>query len=339
MVPLLNEPDEDLSARGHYGFLAGMLPRDYGKQLSGCIFVVGDNCAVNRLLATLMGVHLVGWASHRLNRAVQVDIEQYEDDLACVQALMMRLRALKQPAKLRYLLLKTSLRPVIRQDTRWSSTFSMVHRYFKLLEHLDPTDDAIVDVLPAPPCNKRLLSLLKDLKKVESVSKALQGASVTLLDARVRFDGLIAVKPHYARFLGPRAGILHSPHFESGCVRVLGGSHRLTRTEKVALQPFCCVKEEPPRTTEGASSADSEDEGSFVEYLQKRRRLAAVEPRYDLLSWIPPTSNLVERFFTVARTTYGQERHSLQSITLELVLFLRQNGEYWTAQTVDEATR
>ncbi|KAG3109591.1 hypothetical protein PI125_g10781 [Phytophthora idaei] len=51
----------------------------------------------------------------------------------------------------------------------------MVHRYFKLLEHLDPTDDAIVDVLPAPPCNKRLLSLLKDLKKVESVSKALQG--------------------------------------------------------------------------------------------------------------------------------------------------------------------
>ncbi|KAG2835024.1 hypothetical protein PC129_g7932 [Phytophthora cactorum] len=320
MAPLLNEPDEDLSARGHYGFLAGMLLRDYGKQLSDCIFVVGDNCAVNRLLATLMGVPLVGWASHRLNRAVQGDMEHYEDDLACVQALMMRLRTLKQSAKFR---LKTSLRPVIRLDTRWSSTFSMVHRYFKLLEHLDSTDDAIVDVLPAPPCNKRLLSLLKDLKKVLSVSKALQGASVTLLDARVWFDGLIAVKPHYARFLGPRADILHSPHFESGCVRVLGGSHRLTRTEKVALQPFCCVEEEPPHTTEGASSADSEDEGSFVEYLQKRRRLAAVEPR----------------FFTVARTTYGQERHSLQSITLELVLFLRQNGKYWTAQTVDEATR
>ncbi|RAW35091.1 hypothetical protein PC110_g8614 [Phytophthora cactorum] len=50
----------------------------------------------------------------------------------------------------------------------------MVHRYLKLLEHLDPTDDDIVDVLPAPACNKSLLSLLKDLKKVESVSKALQ---------------------------------------------------------------------------------------------------------------------------------------------------------------------
>ncbi|KAG6952029.1 hypothetical protein JG687_00013259, partial [Phytophthora cactorum] len=154
---------------------------------------MSDNCAVNRLLATFMGVPLVGYTSHRLNRAVQVDMEQYEDDLACVQALMMRLRTLKQSAKFR---LKTSLLPVIRQETRWSSTFSMVQRNFKLLEHLDPTDDAIVDVLPAPPCNKRLLSLLKDLKK-----------------------GLIAVKPHYARLLRPRADIVHSPDFESGCLR------------------------------------------------------------------------------------------------------------------------
>ncbi|KAF1775764.1 hypothetical protein GQ600_20208 [Phytophthora cactorum] len=188
----------------------------------------------------------------------------------------------------------------------------MVHRYFKLLGHLDPTDDAIVDVLPAPPCNKRLLSLLKDLKK----GVGAQGTSRCKCDI---------------------AGC--APDFESGCVRVLGGSHRLTRAEKAALQRFRCVEEEPPRTTEDASSADSEDEGSFVENLQKRRHLAAGEPRYDLLSCIPPTSSLVERFFSVARTTYGQERHSLQPITLEMVLFLRQNGEYWAAQTVDEATR
>ncbi|KAF1790331.1 hypothetical protein GQ600_7713 [Phytophthora cactorum] len=44
-----------------------------------------------------------------------------------------------------------------------------------------------------------------------------------------------------------------------------------------------------------------------------------------LLSNIPPTSNFVERCFSVARTTNGQERHSLQSIALEMVLFLRQN--------------
>ncbi|RAW21260.1 hypothetical protein PC110_g22297 [Phytophthora cactorum] len=112
---------------------------------------------------------------------------------------------------------------------------------------------------------------------------------------------------------GHRADIVHSPDFESGCVRVLGGSHRLTRAEKAALQSFRCVEEEPPRTTEDASSADSKDEDFFVENLQKRCRLAAIESR-------------------VARTTYGQEHHSLQPTTLEMVLFLRQNGEYWTGQ-------
>ncbi|KAF1781907.1 Ribonuclease H-like domain [Phytophthora cactorum] len=334
MAPLLNDPDEDLSARGH---LAGMQPRDYGKQLSDCSFVVGDNCAVNRLLATLMGVPLVGCASHRLNRAVQVDMEQYEDDLACDQALMMLLRTLKQSAKLR---LKTSLRPVIRQDTRWSSTFSTVHRYFKLLEHLDPTDDAIVDVLPAPPCNKRLLSLLKDLKKVESVPKALQGASVTLLDVRVWFDGLIAVKPHYARFLGTRADIVHNPDFESESVRVIGGSPWLTRAEKEALQPFRCVEEEPPSTKKDSSLADSKDEGSFVENLQKRRRLAAVEPRYDLLSCIPPTSKtLLKGSLALPGRRTGKSATVCSLSHWKWCYSCCQSGEYWTAQTVDEATR
>ncbi|ETN16032.1 hypothetical protein PPTG_06264 [Phytophthora nicotianae INRA-310] len=35
------------------------------------MFVVGDNCAVNKRLAHLMGVPLVGCASHRLNLAVR----------------------------------------------------------------------------------------------------------------------------------------------------------------------------------------------------------------------------------------------------------------------------
>ncbi|GMF47663.1 unnamed protein product [Phytophthora fragariaefolia] len=101
MTPLLDTLDEDLSARGHYEFLADMLPRDIGKQITDCLFLVGDNCAVNRLLATRMGVPLVGCAIHRLNRADQADMQQHEDDLATVHALTLRLRTLKQSAKLR----------------------------------------------------------------------------------------------------------------------------------------------------------------------------------------------------------------------------------------------
>ncbi|KAE8906360.1 hypothetical protein PF005_g31787 [Phytophthora fragariae] len=50
----------------------------------------------------------------------------------------------------------------------------MMYRYCRLLKHLATTDDAPADVLPAPTSNKRLLALLKDLKKIKSVSKAIQ---------------------------------------------------------------------------------------------------------------------------------------------------------------------
>ncbi|GMF24769.1 unnamed protein product [Phytophthora fragariaefolia] len=78
----------------------------------------------------------------------------------------------------------------------------MVKRYFDLLEHLDTRDDDLVDFLPPPATNRRLGALLKDLKKIESVSKALQRSDVTLLDVRVWFDGLLAIKPHYEKFIG-----------------------------------------------------------------------------------------------------------------------------------------
>ncbi|KAG2821553.1 hypothetical protein PC111_g10983 [Phytophthora cactorum] len=84
---------------------------------------------------------------------------------------------------------------------------------------------------------------------------------------------------------------------------------------------------------------DEEEEGFFVEQLQKHRRFAAKETKYDLLHVIPATSSVVERFFSVARTTFGKERHGLLPITLEIILFLRENGTYWDEQTADEATR
>ncbi|ETL33141.1 hypothetical protein L916_14347 [Phytophthora nicotianae] len=92
---------------------------------------------------------------------------------------MVKLRTLTQSAKFR---LKAELRLVIRQDTRWSSTFGMLKRYFQLLEFLDAEDDDIMEVLPSPTSNKRLRALFKELKSVESVAKALQGRDVDLLD-------------------------------------------------------------------------------------------------------------------------------------------------------------
>ncbi|ETN02273.1 hypothetical protein PPTG_16521 [Phytophthora nicotianae INRA-310] len=222
MAPLLSDEEEDLSARGHMEFLATMLPRGY-------------------------------WG---LNRSVQLELADYEEELDTVQKLMLKLHTLTQLAKLRA---KTQLRPVIRQDTRWRSTFSMIKHYFDLLEFIDAIDDELEDLMPSPAQNRCLRALLKDLAKVDSVANALQG---------------------------PRAEIVHSPNFEAGCVRVLSGdSSRLTRAVKVVLVPFIATD---PRSN-GEDDAEGREEA---------------------------TSNVAERFFSVAKTTFGRERHGLPPITI-----------------------
>ncbi|RAW25288.1 hypothetical protein PC110_g18295 [Phytophthora cactorum] len=227
---------------------------------------------------------------------------------------MIRMRTLTQSAKLRT---KTQLRPVIRQGVE-------VDRYFKLLELMDASDDDLADLMPSPACNRRLRALLPDLKKVESVSKAIQGEDVSLLDARVWLDGLISIKPYYARFIGPRAEIVHSPDFEAGCVRLLpGNANRLTCGEKAPLSPF-------------------RRQGRLLSVrmrMKKKARLSSRSKyvdkvtRYDLLYIIPAAFNVVERFcFSVARTAFGQERLGLLPITLAKIIFLRVNGACWDAR-------
>ncbi|KAE9248297.1 hypothetical protein PF004_g3914 [Phytophthora fragariae] len=164
---------------------------------------------------------------------------------------------------------------------------------------------------------------------MESVSKALQGEDEDLLDVREWFNGLIAVKPDYAKYLGPRADIVHSPDFESGCVRVLrGNTNRPIRAEKAVLRPFAANTTPEPL-------ADDDSQGSFVGRLQKRQRLAQHQQQNNLLRSIPPTPNVAERLFSVARNTLGHERNGLHPITLERILFLRQNASYWNMGTVD----
>lgn len=101
MAPIMEEPDDQLSADGHLLAIERFLPF-FGKSIEGCKFLVGDNCSVNKRLANIMGVPLVGCASHRLNLAVRDYLAPHEPALEEVQQLMRKLRTLKQAAKLRY---------------------------------------------------------------------------------------------------------------------------------------------------------------------------------------------------------------------------------------------
>ncbi|EGZ30772.1 hypothetical protein PHYSODRAFT_324082 [Phytophthora sojae] len=118
-----------------------------------------------------------------------------------------------------------------------------------------------------------------------------------------------------------------------------------------------------PRLLKSAtvSNGGEDPEGSFVQRLEKRRRLEARTPRYDLISSIPPTSNKVERFsawrvprlLKSATVSNGGEdpegsfvqrlekRRRLEARTprYDLISSIpptsNKNGDFWDVSTVD----
>ncbi|ETI49865.1 hypothetical protein L917_06125 [Phytophthora nicotianae] len=114
LAPVMDEPDDQLNTEGHLLAISLFLPF-FGKTTSNCLFLVGDNCAANKRLANLLGVSLIGCASHRLNLVVRDYLKPFEESLDQVQQLVRKLRTLKQVAQLRT---KTPLAAVLRQDTR-----------------------------------------------------------------------------------------------------------------------------------------------------------------------------------------------------------------------------
>ncbi|GMF62897.1 unnamed protein product [Phytophthora fragariaefolia] len=163
MAPIIDDEVDDHTASSHVKFLDTILSY-YGHIKASIVYIMGDNCSVNCAVADQLKVPMVGCARHRLNLAVNLLLAD-DDDLL------------------------EKLRPVLRQDTRWSSTYAMVEMYFELKEYLDNDDDDELTVfMPTRREEKQLKSILKNLKMFESTSKKLQSTDeITLLDVRDLF--------------------------------------------------------------------------------------------------------------------------------------------------------
>ncbi|KAG3011062.1 hypothetical protein PC121_g15902 [Phytophthora cactorum] len=334
LSPVMDEPDDHLNADGHMMVISRFLPF-FGKSLDDSRFLVGDNCAVNKRLANLLRVPLIGCASLRLNFAVREYLKPYESSLEEVQWLMRKLRTVKQAAQLRT---KTPLAPVLRQDTRLPSTFSMLERYFRLRELFSADEEDIGDFLPSRATHRKLATLLASLRDVKSVSKRLQADGLALLDVRDLFDALIEIRPAFANYLGkamflaPDADIIHSVAFEKATVKVLAGqAAMLTEEEATALGPF---KRESTNVAAAAPSSSSKE--GFAGRVLKRRKVSAEHASYILLHAIPPSSNIMERLFSIARAVLRHEHQRLAPMMLEMIMFLKMNSSYYDVATVEQ---
>lgn len=83
---MIDKPDDQLNAEGHY-----QAPF-FGKSIYVGLLLVDDYCALNKRLANLIGVPVVGFASHRLSLAVRECLALYDDLVEQVLHLARKLR-------------------------------------------------------------------------------------------------------------------------------------------------------------------------------------------------------------------------------------------------------
>ena len=291
------------------------------------IYLVADNAAVNTRLADLLGIPMIGCASHRFNLACKKYLESSENVLQKIQSLMTSLRQVKQAGKLRT---KTDLEPIIRNVTRWSSTFEMVQRFLTLLEFIDTTDAALAENLPTPLEIIALNDLMKDLEQFQTTTLLLQDEKRNLQEVRSISDEMLKHYPSMNYYISSDGGIVHSPDFEIAIVKVIEDEvNSLDSTRKELLKPF---RQENNASAGVGISPVKPDTPYALQDLKKKRKVLNNE--FIDICFIPPTSNIVERLFSAARLVLTDYRKSMSPYTFECVMFLKMNRKLWDASLV-----
>ena len=299
--------ETNYTAENHKAFIGDVLEL-YGKSLQNLIYLVADNAAVNTRFADLLGLPIIGCASHRFNLACKKYLESGEEVLQKIQSLMITLRQVKQAGKLR---IKTNLEPIIRNVTRWSSTYEMLKRFFRLQEFIDKTDEVLATNMLSPLEMIALKDLMEDLEQFQTTTILLQDSKRNLQDVRCIFDEMLKHYPTMEHYLSSDGGIVHSPDFENAIVKVLDDDvDNLSSTQKELLEPF----RQANNTSDGVGTSPVKPDTPYALQALKKKRKVITNDFIDM-SFIPPTSNIVERLFSSARLVLTDYRKSMSPYT------------------------
>jgi hypothetical protein len=155
-------------------------------------------------------------------------------------------------------------------------------------------------------------------------------SDVTLSDVRACFDALMEKYADFGRqHLSVNSTIVKQKDFENAVVNIQRGQEEsLTACEKLTVQDFE-LDDDIPCVLPDVSM-------SFAERAIKRQKSDSTSSRYSNLNYIPPTSNLCERFFSRCKYVFNDYRKRILPINLERQMFLMVNKSYWNIDTVSK---
>jgi len=220
MKRLLANEIEGMTAADHLTLLSRVLNIN-GRITEHVLCIVGDkNCSVNRRMAGDLDVPLLDYGSHKCNFAVRTWIKQQPHLLSIigkVASVMKKASTLKIAAKLRKL---TAYSTVCENDTRWSSTFQMLSRFFKIQQQLGVIVE-LLELLPTHVEINILSKALRSLSKFNQITVMLQGDGISFVEAQQIFDAVLL--DYLDHHLGDKASIVESPAFENAVMRIASG--------------------------------------------------------------------------------------------------------------------
>jgi hypothetical protein len=350
MRPLLADGINGMTAADHLQHITTTLNL-CGKGSGNVLCIVGDNCNVNRSMARTLQAPLIGCASHKLNLAVKMWI-QNEPQLAAiilkVSNIMKKASTLKVAAQLRLL---TSYSAVRENATRWSSTYQMITRFLQIQVQLS----SIVDLLALFPTHSELEILKRahaSLKKFNAVTIMLQKEGMSFLEVRELFQEVLEDFPDFKHYLADDANIVEDPLFEKAIVRISKGLPLSDEQKQAAARLLKCEAggdnfqpvTDNNQSSDDVTDEDGEPEESYIQNLERRLKRqktmqSETELAYCNLMMIPGTSVNCERHFSLAKHILTDTRKRTTPALFEALLTLKVNREWWDEYSVAAAMK
>ena len=306
----------------------------------------------NPAIARLLGVPIVGCASHKFNLSVSEWINGDDDlvsALGSLAELMDKAANSKASALLRDLTREELGKELcVKQQcaTRWTGTMDMIVRYFKIKPQLEKIRDLHTFILDKKT-DEILAGVLPAFKVLRRATIELQHKGLSLKESRELFDIVLQdprFRSSFMRHCGKSSSLVKYPAFEKGIIKIMN-NERLKDDEEKAVKKLLIMTEEPE---------DEEDMDGLEEMLDHRAKLRAKEKlkeKHNVIGFgqkgnyldpgkiICATSNCCERLFSEAKYILLPHRTVMSPILFEALLFLKKNKNLWALDEVARAMK
>jgi hypothetical protein len=324
MSPLPDETNQ--TANNHEEYIEGVL-ESYGKSYKNVFLLCGDNCSTNKKIANDTGLPLIGCHSHIFNLAVENFINiRCKHELEVIEKLCGKLRNKKSAGKLREL--GCNLEAIGRNATRWTSSFMMVRRFRDIRSYIIPSNfPDLAQYFPSADVELVIDQLFPIFQKLLTITFELQRQDITYKEVRALFDGAMSLIPESMSYLAENAAVHQNPNFLKAILKLQTNQvDNLSQAESRCLEAF--------KVHEDAGNVEEDQSDNFAKELLSVFKRPRLTTTYENVNWIPVTSNVVERLFSLAKLTFTDNRQATLPENIEKTLFLKVNSELWNINTV-----